>query len=130
MTNPNPSHSGRAAPNVLIVDDDADIRDAFQEVLEMEGYDAVACANGQEALKHLRQAAPRPALILLDLMMPEMNGAEFLVELKRSLPEAGKIPIVILSAVGERAQIPEGLPFIRKPIDLDTLLSTIKKHLA
>jgi two-component system, chemotaxis family, chemotaxis protein CheY len=124
---PTANHPGNS---VLIVDDDADIRDAFQEVLEMEGYATTTCANGREALSHLSSAAPRPALILLDLMMPEMNGTEFLAELRKNLPDARDIPIIIFSAVGERVEVPQGLPFIRKPIDLDTLLGTVKKHLA
>ena len=59
---------------ILVVDDDPDIRDSLREVLEDEGYDVASVGNGREALDYLKQASPRPWVILLDLMMPVMDG--------------------------------------------------------
>jgi CheY-like chemotaxis protein len=86
--------AGQPGP-VLVVDDDPAIREMVRRGLEREGIPVVEAEHGRAALSRL--AAPRPALILLDLMMPEMDGFEFL-ETLRGLPEFAAIPVVVLTS--------------------------------
>jgi two-component system chemotaxis response regulator CheY len=112
---------------LLIVDDDEPVRDVMREVLEERGY-LVACAsNGQEALRML-QHDPRPRLILLDLMMPVMNGWELLRELRQRAELAG-IPVVVLSALG-RAGAPSGVPSMAKPLNTEALVRLVEEYAA
>jgi CheY-like chemotaxis protein len=83
----------------MVVDDDPDVRAAICELLETEGYEALAAANGALALARLRGGGVRPGAILLDLMMPFMNGWEFRAEQLRD-PQLRAIPIVLLTASG------------------------------
>src|SRR3712207_6404701 len=91
--------------HLLVVEDDQDIRETLQQALELEGYQVSTAGNGKEALDILHLADPpsRPHLILLDLMMPIMDGWEFL-EKARSTNLLSGIPVVIVSAAGERAR--------------------------
>ena len=118
--------SAAPTPYVLVIEDDKDVRNVLSEVLDDEGYCVVAKTNGMEALKHLRQHPP-PFLILLDLMMPVMNGAEFRVEQLQD-PRLHAIPTVVLTAVdsGLKNPIFTGCRLLRKPIDLNTLLDQVK----
>jgi len=111
---------------VLVVDDDQDIRDALCELLEDEGYHAVAAANGQDALVYLKSREP-PCVILLDLMMPVMDGWQFCAEQRRT---GDQTPIVLLSAAGGLPAHAEELcaaAFIAKPFDIDRVVSTIEQ---
>src|SRR4051812_20238688 len=81
---------------ILLIEDDADIRDTLKEILEYEGYDVRSAKNGQEGIDYLRQF-PAPALILLDFMMPIMNGWQFRA-IQKEDPEFSKIPVIVLSA--------------------------------
>src|SRR5262249_18568962 len=113
---------------ILVVDDDADIRDTLAQVLEDEGYLVDCAANGLEALRHLRGTSPVPALILLDLMMPVMNGWQFNAERVKD-PDLAKIPVLVVSAAGdarERAASITAEKIIQKPIRLEDLLSAIE----
>jgi CheY-like chemotaxis protein len=110
-------------PLVLVVDDDPDIRETLHDVLEAEGF-AVACAaNGREALTALGMGS-RPALVILDLMMPTMSGWEVLAAIRadRSLAD---LPVAVMSAAGPRAAPPGATCFLRKPVDLDTLVELL-----
>jgi CheY-like chemotaxis protein len=121
--------SGSPAPQVLIVEDDIDIRDALSQILEEEGYTVATAANGQEALDVLRSGPP-PRLILLDLMMPVMNGWQFRAE-QRSDPALASIPVVVISAdthIGDKAGQIGVQEFFRKPIEIAGLLSTMQKY--
>lgn len=122
------THTSRCG-SVLIVEDDRDIREAIAEVLMLEGYRATTASNGKAALDHLRGPAKnsKPCLILLDLMMPVMNGWEFLVA-QRSDPALRNIPVMICSAVGDQAKFPGIVEILRKPIDLDELIGLVKRH--
>jgi len=116
------------ARTIMIVDDDPDIRTALSELLEWEGYEAIAAANGAAALAQLRNGA-RPCAILLDLMMPYMNGWEFRAEQLRD-PELRDIPIVLLTASGYndatvRAEFGR-VEYFPKPPSPDRLLATIR----
>jgi CheY-like chemotaxis protein len=109
---------------VLVVEDDADIRSGVRDLLEDEGYQVRTAANGREALDSLAQAS-RPCLILLDLMMPVMDGHQFLGKL-RLQSEWADIPVVVVSAVV--TAFPEVAGFIKKPFDPEVLLSSVKKY--
>lgn len=108
----------------MVVEDDEDIRDSVRDILEGEGYLVCTAANGQEALAVLLRSA-RPCLILLDLMMPVMNGQQFLARL-RLLPGLTDIPVVVVSAISSAA--PAAEDFIRKPFDADVLINAVKKY--
>jgi two-component system chemotaxis response regulator CheY len=82
---------------IVVIDDDDDIRGAIQEVLQAEGYATAGAANGEEAIRLIRGTEGRPSLILLDLMMPVMDGWEFLKELDDE-PKLRGTPVAIMSA--------------------------------
>jgi two-component system, OmpR family, alkaline phosphatase synthesis response regulator PhoP len=109
---------------VLVVDDEMDIREAVAEVLAEEGYEVHAAGDGAEALRKARSV--HPSLVLLDLMMPGMNGWEFRAAQSRD-PELRDIPVVVLSALGRVAGL-DAEGFIQKPFDLEELLSAVKAH--
>ena len=112
---------------ILIVDDDEDIRELLAELLREEGYRVVTAENGRAALARLRSAEAAPCLILLDLMMPVMNGFEFL-EAFRSDPALASIPVAVVTAHGglrdeERAAL--AVPILAKPVPLPVLLEVV-----
>jgi CheY-like chemotaxis protein len=117
----------RARACVLLVEDDSEIRDSLGAVLEHGGYDVVGVANGLEALQKLREGL-RPRLILLDLMMPVMDGWQFR-HAQLEDPSLAKIPVVVLSALsGLRDPDSPSLvasEFLTKPVDVPSLLDTI-----
>ncbi len=118
---PPPSREG-CQRSVLVVEDDEDCRKSLASSLVDEGYRVFFARNGQEALAVLGDI-PRPCVVLLDLMMPGMNGWDLLDIIKRSETLAD-LPIAVVSAYADRA--PKERPLIRKPIDLHELLSTVK----
>jgi CheY-like chemotaxis protein len=115
---------------ILIIEDDYDIRVALKEILEWEGFQVLTAANGKEGLEVLEQHAD-PCLIILDIMMPIMNGWDFLKRFKTS-GMSRRYPILIASAspeVGPRLRS-EGLAFLPKPLDVDSLVNYVKAHSA
>jgi CheY-like chemotaxis protein len=121
------------ARTIMIVDDDPDIRAALGELLECEGYEVVGAANGAAALALLRSGTAAPCLILLDLMMPYMNGWEFRAEQVRD-PALREIPIILLTASGYtnatvRAEF-GCVEYFPKPPSPDRLLATIRRIIA
>jgi len=110
--------------SVLVVDDDTDIREAVAEVLAGEGYQVLGAGDGAEALTKCR--AFHPSLVLLDLMMPGMNGWEFRAA-QASDPELRQIPVGVLSALGRVVGL-EAQGLIQKPFDLEELLDAVKQH--
>jgi signal transduction histidine kinase len=117
--------SGRS---LLVVEDDADIREALDGLLSMEGFHVAGCGNGREALDWLR-ASPQPDVILLDLMMPVMDGWQFRVAQKDD-PELAKIPVVALSAdATAKAAAIDADAYLKKPVDYETLIDTIDRLL-
>ena len=112
---------------VLVVEDDIDIQQALSRILEAEGYAVARAENGRTALAHL-EGPDRPCLILLDLMMPVMDGWQFRSELKRD-PALASIPVVILSAhtQADPTGTLDAASYLKKPIDLDRLLATVRR---
>ena len=111
-----------AAPAVMVVEDDDCVRELVLEILGGEGFTAVGVGNGEEALRHLRGEGAHPALILLDLMMPVMDGWQFR-EAQLGDPEISTIPVVVLSAVKDE-RVPAERHF-SKPCNLEDLLDTV-----
>ncbi len=110
---------------VLLVDDDADIRETFEILLGDEGYGVVTASDGARAVEQLERHG-RPCLILLDLMMPVMDGRAFLERLGQD-SRFSQTPVVILSA-GSMVQPPQGYEVLRKPIAWQQLLAVLEKH--
>jgi CheY-like chemotaxis protein len=111
---------------VLIVDDDRDIREGLQELLEAEGQTVFTAMDGQDALERLA-SIPRPGLVLLDLMMPRMNGQTF-IERVRGDPKMRDLSIVVLTA--SPMKVPEVAGLLRKPPDVDELISLVERFCA
>jgi CheY-like chemotaxis protein len=111
---------------VLVVDDDYDVREALCDVLREEGLSVDAASDGVEALVYLRSHSP-PNVILLDLMMPRMVGAQFRTEQLLD-PSLATIPVVLLSADTRIAEMSNSLGaqgYLRKPVELAKLLETV-----
>jgi PAS domain S-box-containing protein len=116
-------------PCVMLVDDDAMILDGVSDALEDEGFSVLTAGDGLEALRLLRGGA-RPSVILLDLMMPTMDGAAFRAE-QRADPTIASIPVVVLSAAGgaeSHARALGAVGCLRKPVSLDNLLGELRRH--
>jgi two-component system chemotaxis response regulator CheY len=111
---------------VLVIDDDPDLLEVTRFVLEGEGLRVETARNGQEALERLH-AGTLPDLVLLDLMMPVMNGWMFL-EAVAKVPSFREIPIVVLTAA-EPEGIPGAVEILRKPVELGVLLEVAARHL-
>lgn len=113
---------------ILIVEDDRDIREFLGELLRAEGFSVDMVANGSQARARL-SSEPLPALILLDLMMPEMNGWTLCEELKNN-ESLAEIPIILLSGhtkVRQEATALNAVGYLKKPFDMDRLLVLIEK---
>jgi len=112
---------------VLIIEDDDDLREMMDQLLTLEGYQPETASNGKEALDFLHGGG-RPDLILLDLMMPVMDGWEFRRR-QREDPQLSKLPVVILSALDQsRASELGGAAFLKKPLDFDRLLELVRSY--
>ena len=112
---------------ILVVDDDDAIRSLWTTVLQRTGHQALGASHGQEALDYLRHTEPLPQIILLDLMMPIMNGWEFLKERKRQ-PLLASIPVVVISAADFRSSYLAfyGVAaYLQKPVAIKTLLEAV-----
>ena len=109
----------------MIVEDDADTREMLERFLQLEGFDVRTAANGQLALEAL-EADSAPSVILLDLMMPVMNGWQFR-QAQASHPKFSRIPVIVVTAAGARQDIPviEADAWLSKPVDFDRLLATL-----
>jgi two-component system, chemotaxis family, chemotaxis protein CheY len=117
--------------SILIIEDDLDVRSAVADVLEEEGYRPLLAANGREALELLVHGA-RPSLILLDLMMPVMDGWEFHSRLLES-PSLATTPIVVFTADGNAASKARKIAaagYLRKPAAIGPLLDVVRRFCA
>jgi len=114
------------AKRVLIVEDDADIRETLAEFLRDEGYDVACAQHGRDALDQLKVSA-LPSVILLDLSMPVMDGFEFRSEQLKD-PRLASIPVVVITAGQQLRDLPADLPVIAKPPNLETLVSMVQRY--
>lgn len=115
---------------ILVVEDDQYIGEAMQELLDIENYESHLSVNGREAIEYLHSTERLPDLILLDLMMPVMDGMAFRdAQLKDS--RISKIPTIIMSADGhisERQEKAHTLSYVKKPINVDELISKVREY--
>jgi CheY-like chemotaxis protein len=108
--------------SVLVVDDENDIREAVSELLVDEGYAVLGAGDGAEALRQLRDH--HPSVVLLDLMMPGMNGWEFRAAQKDD-PDLSKIPVIVLSALGRVSGL-DAQGYVQKPFGVQQLLDAVR----
>jgi DNA-binding response OmpR family regulator len=116
----------KTANRVLVIDDDPVLRETLEEALAAEGYDVEAAGNGLEALSVL--PGWRPDLIILDLMMPIMDGWRFRAEQRQT--DSANVPILILTSHWDAMSASSGMDAaetVRKPFELDALLSTVQR---
>jgi CheY-like chemotaxis protein len=113
------------SPVVLVVDDEEDVRESLRDLLEFEGFSVDEAANGREAMERLDAHGDCVCLVLLDLVMPVMNGWEF-VEQLRSGGRAAHVRVVIATSAPQHA--PSGFPVLVKPMDPTRLLDLVKSY--
>jgi CheY-like chemotaxis protein len=114
---------------VMIVEDDRDVRDTIVEVLQDHGYRTLSGHNGAHGLEILHAATERPCVILLDIMMPVMDGRQFRASQREDSELAG-IPVILLTAHGDVRRATDELGVdatLTKPVRLDTLLATVER---
>jgi CheY-like chemotaxis protein len=119
---------GSMAKLILIVEDDVDVAESVAAVLEAEGYRTDIAANGREALEHLGKN-DHPDLILLDMMMPVMDGWKFREE-QRKLHALASIPVLTVTADGDargKAASIQAAGYIHKPVAIDSLLDEVER---
>lgn len=115
---------------IMVIDDNEDIRDAVTESLEDVGYGVWGAANGAIAIDALRESNDLPCLILLDLMMPVMDGAQFLQEMRKD-PRLSALPVIVVTAGDSAIAKATDLGThgrLLKPVQLNELLSTVSKY--
>ena len=114
---------------VLVVEDDPTIREVLVEVLGEHGYDAIGACNGREALDALAASSDRPCVILLDLMMPVMDGRSFR-EQQLQIPDLSDIPVIVISAHLDHtvANDLHAAAYLRKPVKLAEVLRSVRTY--
>src|SRR5687768_12012063 len=115
---------------VMVVDDDADLRDSIIDLLEDKQYRVVGASNGKEALDLLHGRSSPPRVILLDLMMPVMDGKAFHAELMKE-PGLNHIPVIVLSAHADMDSMLVNIAVqakLRKPVAIEPLLALVDQH--
>jgi CheY-like chemotaxis protein len=130
---PAPTSVSATSPNspgiVLVVDDDSDLRETIQVLLESHGHQVAMASDGAEALAWLGGQGAPPCVVLLDLMMPGMSGFDLRSHM-RANPALARVPVVVITGAGVLAeQRADELQaeILRKPIDLHTLLGTVRR---
>jgi CheY-like chemotaxis protein len=119
MTNSSPHHT------VLIVEDEEDLRELMSDALQMRGYTVVTATEGTDALRKIDDIG-LPCVILLDLLMPGMNGWDFFEEV-RQRPELATVPVIIHSSASSRA--PAGVTrVLQKPLAFDSLVAVVAEY--
>jgi CheY-like chemotaxis protein len=112
---------------ILVVEDDRDLRELLCEALRFEGYNVVCVEHGEAALRHL-QAGARPCMILLDLMMPVMDGWTFRREMLKDEALAD-IPVVVMTAAGQmRAHTVVANAVLHKPLEMNAIVDLVQAH--
>ncbi len=116
---------------VMVVEDDPMIRSSLIELLESEGYDVVGVENGQAALTHLRSVPDLPGVILLDVMMPIMDGWQFRSQ-QLGDSKISKIPVIVVTADGsarDKAAVMSAQGWVNKPFKIDDILDAVARHI-
>jgi CheY-like chemotaxis protein len=122
MSMRNPELNAGTPPGVLVIEDDVMCREALAQILRDSGHDVVAFSDGGSALDYLRHG-PAPRVIVLDLIMPGMDGWDFRHEQLRE-PLLAQIPVIAVSAGGK---LPDAAASFRKPLDVDRFLSAVDR---
>lgn len=114
---------------VLVVEDEPDMRDSLKALIESEGYVVATALDGKQAIE-LMSSAQVPGLVVLDLLLPEMTGWEFLAEM-RKVERLSQIPVIVISGVDDdlMPHAPAIAERIRKPIDVDHFFTLLEKYL-
>ena len=111
---------------ILVIEDNDDVREMMAVTLELEGHRVDTAINGRDALEKVR-TGEKPSVILLDLMMPVMNGWEFRRALQQD-PVLRTVPVVVVSAAaGDIVKKTSADAFLPKPVDMDRLLDVVCK---
>lgn len=118
--------------DVLVVDDEPAIRETLSFILEMEGFSVDVAADGEQALTKVQQTNPK--VVLLDVMMPKMDGYRVCEEIKKD-PKTATIKVVILTAMGQAADRARALAvgadaYVSKPFDEDGLIALLRTLMA
>lgn len=113
--------------HILIIEDEADLRETLKDMLEISGFNVLTAENGREGLRLLEEQGKKPCLIFLDLMMPVMNGWEFLEKLKNANQH---VPVTVTSAAADVADVQQqyGCNILRKPLSMDRLVAVAQEH--
>ena len=122
--------TGSQAPCVLVVDDEEDIRSMIRLALELKGYWVVEASDGEDALRQLREGT-RPGLILLDLMMPGLNGWDFRDQQLKD-PELAEIPVLVFTGdtrITQKVLELGAAGYVKKPVGFHSLQAVVEKHL-
>jgi CheY-like chemotaxis protein len=120
--------------SIVVIDDDDDVRDVITFALENEGFTVIAYENGKKGFEGLQKMDQNdyPGLIIVDYLMPEMDGITFIKEIRSKFSDTiGKIPVAISSAMGSldpAISAPKDLILLHKPMDLDDLIRVAKAH--
>jgi CheY-like chemotaxis protein len=119
----------KQCPKIIIIEDDKDIRESMELLLDSEGYGVESFADGRAALARLHKS-PEPCLVFLDMLMPIMNGWEFMEEFKKHPATIVPIPVYLCSASAtkEDSKIMGCRGFIKKPFDLTLLIHIVEKY--
>ena len=121
------SHMHTEPEHILVVEDDRDLRESLCEALRFEGYQVICAEHGEAALRHLNTGA-KPCVILLDLMMPVMDGWTFRAEILKDRTWAD-IPVVVMTAASqERAKAIPSAAVLQKPLQMDTVVEVVQEH--
>jgi CheY-like chemotaxis protein len=116
--------------HIVVIEDDTDLRETLKDLLEMEGFSVVTASKGREGLRQIEQNG-QPCLILLDLMMPVMNGWEFLETLRREKAALlAQTPVAVVSAAADIADVERdyGCSVLKKPVNLERLFALAHAH--
>ena len=131
MTDLDPLRDGADPALIVVVEDEDAIRRLVQDTLEGEGYAVRPARSAEDAMTMLADGAIQPALILLDLRLPGMDGFAFISAYHAARQGHDTAPIILVSALRMRDELPEGVAaYLRKPFDLDDLLANVKRTIA
>lgn len=122
MPEPKPAETG--SKTIVVVDDELEIRETLRDIFENEGYQVLVAADGVAALGVLRGIENRSCIVILDIIMPRMDGNE-VYRAMRADPRLSTIPVVVSTSDPSRA--PSGVLIVRKPVNVDLLLKTVRR---